>query len=168
MPKILKVSAVLAFGFLLSGCSVFYPNWGATSLPEDTTGIVAPSESASVAPSETAEPETSESASPSQPAKKQAEVVVVFYEILADEGILNVVAEMDSAAETGGSCTLKFASGSKEKSFTVKAEPSSTYTQCFPFEIPLDQLPAGNGTFSVSYSSESFEGQSAASSVVIP
>jgi hypothetical protein len=168
MPKILKISTVFALGILLSGCSIFYPNWGATSLPEEPTGIVTPSESASVTPSETVEPETSESASPTQPAKKQAEVVVVFYEILSDEGILSVVAEMDSAAETGGSCTLKFVSGAKEKSFTVKSEPSSTYTQCFPFEIPLEQLPSGNGTFSVSYISESFEGQSAASSVVIP
>ena len=167
MPKILKISAVLALGLSLAGCSLFYPNWGATSLPEETS-METPSASESAVATETAEPEASESPSASAPAKKSAEVVVVFYEVLAEEGILNVVAEMDSAAEKGGSCTLKLVSGSKEKSFTVKSEPSSTYTQCFPFEIPLDELPAGNATFTVLYNSESYEGQSAASSVVIP
>lgn len=167
MPKILKISAVLALGFTLTGCSLFYPNWGATSLPEETaTELATASESVEV--TETAEPEPTETQSPSPAAKKSAEVVVVFFEVLSEEGILNVVAEMDSAAETGGSCTLEFSNGSKKQSFTVKSEPSSTYTQCFPFEIPLDKLPAGNGSFTVFYSSESYEGQSAASSVVIP
>lgn len=167
MPNILKISAVLALSFVLSGCTLFYPNWGATSLPEETA-VTTPSISETIEPTETAEPEVSESASPTEEPKKSAEVVVVFFEVLADEGILNVVAEMDSAAETGGGCTLRFKSGSKEKSFSVKAEPSSTYTQCFPFEIPLDDLPAGEGSFTVSYSSDSYQGQSAASSVVIP
>lgn len=167
MPKIVKISAVAVMTVALAGCSLFYPNWGATSLPEETL-VEVDTSSESVEVTETAEPEPTESESPTQTAKKSAEVVVVFFEVLSGEGILNVVAEMDSAAETGGSCTLEFSNGSKKQSFTVKSEPSSTYTQCFPFEIPLDKLPTGNGSFTVFYSSDSYEGQSAASSVVIP
>jgi hypothetical protein len=50
----------------------------------------------------------------------------------------------------------------------VNAEQSSDYTQCFPIEMPLSGLPAGNALVTVSYESERYIGRSAATSVVIP
>jgi hypothetical protein len=50
----------------------------------------------------------------------------------------------------------------------VRAEPSSDYTQCFPIEFPLADLPSGNGIVTVSYESASHFGLSPASSVVVP
>lgn len=166
MTKITRISLVVSSTFLLAGCSIFYPNWGATSLPEEPT--VSETVTVEPEPSESTSPTPSESATPERPKKKEAEVEVMFFEVLPDEGILSVVAEMSTAAESGGSCTLKFISGSTQKSFTVKSEPSSTYTQCAPFEIKLAELVSGNGIFTVSYESDTYQGQSVTSSVVIP
>lgn len=166
MPKLFKLGLLGSLTLALAGCSVFYPNWGATSLPEEPT--ISESVTVTGTPTETASPTPSETPTETEAPKREAEVEVMFFEVLQDEGILSVVAEMSSAAESGGSCTLKFVSGSQEKSYKVKAEPSSTYTQCAPFEIDLADLASGNGVFTVSYESENYAGQSVASSVVIP
>lgn len=166
MPKIVKVSLIGFLTLALGGCSIFYPNWGATSLPEEHS--ISETVTTSDTPTETASPSPTETETATAAPKREAKVEVMFFEVLPDEGILSVVAEMSSAAESGGSCTLKFVSGSKEKSYKVKAEPSSTYTQCAPFEIELADLASGNGVFTVSYESDHYAGQSVASSVVIP
>jgi hypothetical protein len=84
-----------------------------------------------------------------------------------DYGVLTVIAQLPKLSESGGKCIFKFIGGDVEKSLEVKAEPSSDYTQCFPIEFPLSDLPKGNGVVTVSYESEGHFGTSAPVSVVI-
>jgi hypothetical protein len=65
-------------------------------------------------------------------------------------------------------CKMRFIGSDVEKELEVRAEPSSDYTQCFPIEFPLSELPSGNGVVTVSYDSEFHFGSSSATSVVIP
>ncbi len=180
MPRFFVVAAASTLALTLSGCSVFYPNWGATGLPEepfdnseviDGVNEVEPE----VEVSATAEPtpeatETAEDAetSPAPVVQTRVNVDIVMAVVEAEFGVLTVIAQVPGVAENVGSCELRFMSGGFEKTMRVKAEQSSDYTQCFPIEMPLDGLPDGKALVTVSYESERFTGRSAATSVVIP
>lgn len=174
----LKLKVVLSLIFatlLLSGCGVFYPNWGATSLPEEPTATIEtnqePEVSAdpkvSVEPTASATPEETET---SEPATKQlpADVVILIAEAYSDTGMLEVVAKVQGITESDGTCTMRFIGSDTEKTVKVPAQPASDYTQCFPIEFPLSELPSGSGIVTVTYESEFHLGKSPASSVVIP
>ena len=174
----LKLKVVLSLIFatlLLSGCGVFYPNWGATSLPEEPTATIEtnqePEASAdpkvSVEPTASATPEETET---SEPATKQlpADVVILIAEAYSDTGMLEVVARVQGVFESGGTCTMRFIGSGIDRSLTGMAETSSDYTQCFPIEFPLSELPSGSGIVTVIYESELYLGTSSAKSVVIP
>jgi hypothetical protein len=175
MARSFKVIALASSVALLSGCSVFYPNWGATSLPEEPEIV-----STETAPAETdsaAEPEPTESASQTpapeesetqKPEPKKTTVEVIMAVVEPELKILTVVAQLPSVSDEGGSCTFRFQAGDFEKKLTVKAEPSATYTQCYPIEVPLSQLRSGAGLVTVSYKSDLYVGTSAATSVDIP
>jgi hypothetical protein len=177
MPRFLLAAAAVSAALALSGCSVFYPNWGATGLPEE------PFDNAEVAPSvieeETPEPEVGEpDVATSEPAptgtaepeivQAQVGVDIVMAVVEQEFGVLTVIAQVPGISENGGSCELKFIGGNTERVLTVSAEQSSSYTQCFPIELPLEGLPQGSALVTVSYESERYIGRSAASSVVIP
>lgn len=178
MPRFLLAVAALATALTLSGCSAFYPNWGATGLPEE------PFDNAQQAPSvseeETPQPEVGEenvetSAEPSpeetsEPEISQApaNVEIVMAVVEPEFGVLTVIAQVPGISENDGSCELRFIGGNVEKTMIVSAEQSSSYTQCFPIELPLEGLPSGNALVTVSYESERHVGRSAATSVVIP
>lgn len=175
MPKIFTALLIGSVTLALSGCGAFYPNWGATGLPESPTSQEATSETESNSP--TAQPQASEtptiteSATPSQTANSelaQTGVEIIMASVDEGAGILMVVAQMPALMESGGKCILRFISGSVEKSVEVKAEPSSDYTQCFPVEIELSELPRGTGVVTVSYISAEHVGLSKGQSVVIP
>lgn len=172
MRILLKSLAVSALLLTLTGCSVFYPNWGATSLPEPVT------ESESVAAEETPAAETTtEEATPeeTQTPEETKEPIVrteVAVEIIMavpepSIGVLTVVAQIPGMTESGGKCIFKYLGNGVTRTKEVKAEPSSEYTQCFPIEFPLKDLPSGNGVVTVSYESEGHFGTSAPTSVVI-
>lgn len=175
MAQAIKVFSLAASVALLTGCSVFYPNWGATSLPEEpaivstetpqaeSESAVEPEPSESVAETATAEP--SETQKP-EPKKTAVEVIMAVVE--PELKILTVVAQLPNVSDEGGSCTFRFQAGDFEKKLTVKAEPSATYTQCYPIEVPLSQLKSGAGLVTVSYKSDLYVGTSAATSVDIP
>ncbi len=175
MPRFVLV-ALLALGSLaLSSCSIFYPNAGATSLPEDVDNI----QMQSAEPTDTSEPleesDQNASAEPSASATESPAIILreTSVEIIMavpepDFGVLTVVAQLPGLSESGGTCTLRLISGSVEKTMEVKAEPSSDYTQCFPIELPLDGLPNGTAVVTVSYSSDYHFGTSKNQSVVIP
>lgn len=174
MPKIIRIAALLLAPLVVSGCSVFYPNWGATSLPEpsepETQAQTEPqgestetSETAAVEPTDTATPEPTEEATK----RKEVSVDVIMAIPEPDFGVLTVVAQIPSLSESGGKCIFKFIGGDTEKTLEVSAEPSSDYTQCFPIEYPLSELPKGNGVVSVSYESDAHFGASKPVSVVI-
>lgn len=174
MARSFKALAFASGVLLLSGCSVFYPNWGATSLPEEpiTSSAEAPlvtdpeaQPEASESASETEAPQETETAKP-EPKKATVELIMVIVE--PELKVLTVVAQLPGVSDEGGSCTFRFQAGDFEKKLTVKAEPSASYTQCYPIEVPLSQLKSGNGLVTVSYSSDFYQGTSAASSVVIP
>ena len=162
---------------LLSGCTLFYPNWGATSLPEDD--LIANTETASPAPSasETASPSPSASqtasSSPSPSASEsvirtEARVEIVMAVVESDLNLLTVIAQVPGVTDATGNCTLTFLADSFEKSYSVAAEQSSDFMQCAPFEIGLGDLPSGSGLVTVNFESNRFFGRSGASSVVIP
>lgn len=177
MPNFRALALAGATLLTLTGCSVFYPNWGATGLPEEPSLDPSPTETVTV----TAEPEATESPSEepsSEPTEEpseeptveavQTEVTIIMAVVEEDFGVLTVVAQVPGISEAGGSCRLRFVGGDTEAELEVRAEPSSDYTQCFPIEYPLSDLPSGNGVVTVSYQSDRHFGTSPASSVVIP
>jgi len=178
MPRFRALVLASATLLILSGCSVFYPNWGATELPEEpelsqtptvTETVTAEPEpvDAESTPSNEPEPESTETQEP-EIEKLQTEVTIIMAVAEPDFGVLTVVAQVPGLSEAGGMCTLRFIGSDVERELEVKAEPSSDYTQCFPIEFPLSELPSGNGVITVSYDSEFHFGTSPASSVVIP
>ena len=178
MRRFLLAAAALTVAAALSGCSAFYPNWGATGLPEEPFDNA--QEVPGVIEEETPEPEAGEedvavSEEPDQdetvdpePAQVQVNVEIVMAVVEEDFGVLTVIAQVPGISENDGRCELKFIGGNTERILTVSAEQSATYTQCFPIELPLAGLPSGNALVTVSYESAGFTGRSAASSVVIP
>ena len=150
---------------LLAGCSVFYPNWGADGLPEES---ISESPTAEETPTQTQSPEPTQTPSQSVKPKAQATVDILVASVDEELAILTVVAQIPSISESDGTCTVRFLGGSVDKTFDVAAEPSSGYTQCFPIEIPLSDLPSGNGVVTVTYESDKHIGESAVTSVVIP
>ena len=179
MRRFFLAVAAIAVSATLTGCSVFYPNWGATGLPEEPelAQTVEPTatEAESSEPEQSQEPEPteepSESAQETEAAeikRKQVQIDLIMAIAEPDYGVLTVVAQIPGLSEAGGKCIMRFIGSDKEATMEVKAEPSSDYTQCFPIEYPLDQLPSGNGIVTVSYESDYHFGLSPASSVVIP
>ena len=175
MRKLFVGASLIFASLVLSGCGVFYPNWGATSLPEEPLVTVETNQEtetsaepeASVEPTASATPEETET---SEPAITQlpVDVVILIAEAYSDTGMLEVVAQVQGITESGGNCTMRFIGSDVEKIVRVSAEAASDYTQCFPVEVPLSELPSGSGIVTVKYESEFHLGTSAASSVVIP
>jgi len=176
MRKLLLFGTASALAIALSGCSAFYPNWGATGLPEEPelsqTEQITESTEPAATESESANPEATpaESESSQEPTveRQQVQVDIIMAVAEPDFGVLTVIAQIPDMAETGGKCVMRFIGSNKEATLEVAAEPSSDYTQCFPIEFPLKDLPSGNGIVTVSYESATHFGTSAASSVVIP
>jgi len=175
MARSIKLVALASSVALLTGCSVFYPNWGATSLPEEPA--IVSTETAPAESETTVEPEPTESATETpvaeeteapKPEPKKTSVEVIMAVVEPELKILTVVAQLPNVSDEGGKCTFRFQAGDFEKKLTVKAEPSATYTQCYPIEIPLSQLRSGAGLVTVSYKSDLYVGTSAATSVDIP
>lgn len=176
MRRVLLALSALGLSATLVGCSAFYPNWGATGLPEEPEPTVsqdATATSEEPETSETSEPETTQSEEPEASAepevvRQQIQVEIIMAVAEPDFGVLTVVAQIPGMSEAGGNCIMRFIGSDKEVSMEVRAEPSSDYTQCFPIEFPLEDLPSGNGIVTVSYESATHFGLSPASSVVIP
>lgn len=164
-----RTLAVAALLLTLTGCSIFYPNWGATSLPEPVTESQTVSPEVTVSPEETAT--TAETPTPEETkepiVRKEISVEIIMAVPEPAIGVFTVVARIPSLSESGGKCIFKYLGNGVTKSMEVKAEPSSDYTQCFPIEFPLKDLPSGNGVVTVSYESEGHFGISAPTSVVI-
>lgn len=178
MPFLRTSTLAVASLFLLTGCSVFYPNWGATGLPEEPTSQPEPTETVTVTAepeptdieSENPEPEPSETAGESeepQIVQENAEVTIIMAIPEPDYGVLSVVAEVLGVTENDGVCKFRFIGSDVEKTDSNPAIPSSDYTVC-SFEIALAELPSGAGVVTVGYESLRHIGRSAATSVVIP
>jgi hypothetical protein len=173
--KLLVGASLIFASLVLSGCGVFYPNWGATALPEEPVITIEANQEAetsaepeaSLEPAASATPEETET---SEPATNQlaVDVVILIAEAYSDTEMLEVVAQVPGITESGGTCTMRFIGSDIEKIVKVSAQSASDYTQCFPIEVPLSELPSGSGIVTVRYESEFHLGTSAASSVVIP
>jgi len=173
--KLLVGLSLISATLLISGCSVFYPNWGATSLPEEPAASIetaeesgtSPEPEVSVEPTESPAPEETKTAEPVIE-RLPANVVILIADAYLDTGMLEVVAQVQGTTEADGTCTMRFIGSDIEKTVTVAAQSASDYTQCFPVEFPLSELPSGSGVVTVTYESEFHFGTSAAKSVVIP
>lgn len=177
MRRLFTFSTALLLGLTLAGCSAFYPNWGATGLPEEPEITQSEEPTQEPSPTETQEP-TQEPEATETPTEEptqepeiervQTQVEIIMAIAEPDFGVLTVVAQVPGIAEAGGKCVMRFIGSDTEATMEVRAEPSSDYTQCFPIEFPLAELPSGNGIVTVSYESDFHFGTSPASSVVIP
>jgi len=161
--KTLRFAALAISVAALSGCSLLYPHWGATTFPTDTTTA-----SQSASPTASATDSATPSATPSVTAVKNATVQIMDSNVDATAGVIDVVAQVTNVAEDGGQCVLTVTSGSSTKTETVKAESNVDTTQCFPMEITLTGLASGSGVISVTYRSAGYLGTSPNQSVTIP
>ncbi|NCV80893.1 MAG: hypothetical protein EBW36_02520, partial [Actinobacteria bacterium] len=116
MPRFRALALASATLLILSGCSVFYPNWGATELPEEPTMSAVPTETETVTaepePTDTeieasAEPEPTETEEP-EIEKVQTEVTIIMAVAEPDFGVLTVVAQIPGLSESGGMCKMRF------------------------------------------------------------
>ena len=157
------VSAVtVLLAVSLSGCSILYPNWNTTAKPGDSS---VPSSSSSAPASESASPTPSPTPSV---AVKKAQIAWVDSGVDTAAGVIYAVAEITNVVEDGGTCTLTFIGAGKTKTVSGKAEVNATDTQCHPLELPVSGLPKGAGLITMSYSSPTHAGTSAAVAVNIP
>ena len=173
MSRFLKSLFLFCVVAPLAGCTLFYPNWGATGLPEDQitlTPTITETGSESASPTESASESTSPTATESQsaaPTQKKVEVEIVFAMAYPEDGIVEVVAQVPNLAETSGVCTLEL-SGPSDLTVKVKAEPSSDFMQCAPFDVQISDLAAGSYQAVVTYESTGHIGKSAAYPVEVP
>jgi len=159
LKKTLLTAAAAIGLFSLSGCALIYPNWGTDQNPSTSQSPSATESSPTPTPSDSAS---------ATPTIGVAKFNVIELDFDPSANAVFVVAEMLSAAENGGKCTVKFTSGSVTKSVSVKAEANATTTQCFPAYIPATGLPKGKGTVTITYESPTYAGTSQAFGVVIP
>jgi hypothetical protein len=138
-----------------------------SAVPAETETVTAEPEPTDTEIEASAEPKPTETEEP-EIEKVQTEVTIIMAVAEPDFGVLTVVAQIPGLSESGGMCKMRFIGSDVEKELEVRAEPSSDYTQCFPIEFPLSELPSGNGVVTVSYDSEFHFGTSPATSVVIP
>lgn len=157
MKRLAAIVAITLSTLSLSGCEVFYPNWGATTAPVET-----PTESAS------STPEPSDTPSPSEKPKQAVSVSVLQADTDAAAGTITVIAQATGIAEDGGTCTLTVTQGATTKSISAKAESNVSDTQCYPLTLSIVGLAPGDASFTVSYSSNGYTGKSNPSPVTVP
>lgn len=157
MRRIIAASLLLATSVALSGCTLFYPNWGATTAPVET-------------PSETSTPTSEPSPTQTTPPKPKQPVSVEIMQADTDAaaGTITVIAQATGISEDGGNCTLIVTQASSSKSVTAKAESNVTDTQCFPLSLSIVGLSPGDASFTVSYDSSSYTGKSTPQAITIP
>lgn len=168
MSRFLKSLLIFGASVPLASCSVFYPNWGATGLPDEEIPVN-PSSSTSPTSTETATAQPSETATetasptPSETdttaPKKKVSVEILFAMADSETGILEVVAQIPNLSEQSGECVLTL-TGPTSISSTVSAEQSSNFMQCKPFDIELSRLAPGNYSAVVEYASAAHAGTS--------
>jgi len=154
-----KLSLLLGVTLLLTsvtGCSVLYPNWGKPTSSPTKTKTVDPN------PTDTSTPD------PTLTTKGKAEVEITDSSVYAQDGIIQVIAQITNFSEDGGNCTATFTGGGKTVSVSAKAESNAANTQCHPLEINLGGLPSGAGSVTVTYDSTNKHGVSSAEPVTIP
>ena len=127
MRTFVKTLAVSTLLLTLSGCSVFYPNWGATSLPEpvsESETVVPEETTAQETPTETATPEETTTAEATKEPVVRKEVTVEIIMAVADPaaGVVTVVAQIPNLTEAGGKCIFKYLGNGVSKTKEVKAE----------------------------------------------
>lgn len=168
MSRFLKSLFVFSAAVPLASCSVFYPNWGATGLPDEEipvnpTATVSPSASESTSEQPTESPSTSTSPSPSETEttapKAKVSVEILFAMADSETGVLEVVAQVPNLSEQTGECVLTL-TGPTSISSTVSAEQSSNFMQCTPFDIELSRLAPGSYSAVVEYDSTGHFGSS--------
>jgi hypothetical protein len=156
-----KLSLLLGLSLLLTslaGCTLLYPNWGKpTSSPTKTdTGSPSPTI-----------PDTG-TPKPTVTNKANAAVEIMDASVYAQDGIIQVVAQVTNFSEDGGTCIATFTGGGKTVTVSAKAESNAANTQCHPLEISLTGLPSGPGSITVTYDSTAKHGVSSVTSVTIP
>ncbi len=158
MKKLSLLIGVTIILSTLTGCTLLYPNWGkpTTSPTKTKTSDPNPTETKTVDPT------------PTKTTKTNAVVDIMDASVYPQDGIIQVVAQVTNFSEDGGTCTATFTGGGKSVSVSAKAESNAANTQCHPLEINLGGIPAGSGSVTVTYDSETKHGVSSAEAVTIP
>ena len=157
MKKVLAGSILLLTGLTLTGCTLFYPNWGQKTPPADTP-----------TPSATSKPTASASATPTHKPKQPVSVDILQSDPNAADSTIAVIAQATGISEDGGTCTLTVKQGATTKSVTAKAESNVTDTQCFPLNLSIVGLAPGDASFTVAYNSDAYTGTSSPQNITIP
>lgn len=152
--KLLVGGLGLALTLSLTGCDALMPNFNPTPTPTAQPTETAP------APKPTPKPTPTKVRTP-------AEVVILSSMADLNDGI-EVIAQVATVSETGGTCTLTVSQAGTKKSVSASAEANVTETQCFPLRLPVVGFAPGVATFTVSYESELYQGLSAINQIVIP
>lgn len=157
MKKAIAAALIALTALTLSGCTIFYPNWGAKTPPVDTPS-----------PSSSASASASASASPSSKPKQPVTVDILQSDPNAPNSMISVIAQATGIAEDGGTCTLTVKQGSTSKAISAKAESNVTDTQCYPLNLSIVGLAPGDATFTVSYDSPTYSGTSSPQTITVP
>ena len=152
--KLLVGGLGIALTLSLTGCDALMPNFNPTPTPTAQPTETAP------APKPTPKPTPTK-------VRTQAEVVILSSMADLNDGI-EVIAQVATVAETGGTCTLTVSQAGTKQSVSASAEANVTETQCFPLRLPVVGFAPGVATFTVSYESELYQGLSAINQIVIP
>lgn len=152
--KLLVGGLGISLTLSLTGCDALMPNFNPTPTPTAQPTETAP------APKPTPKPTPTKD-------RTQAEVVILSSMADLNDGI-EVIAQVATVAETGGTCTLTVSQAGTKKSVSASAEANVTETQCFPLRLPVVGFAPGVATFTVSYESELYQGLSAINQIVIP
>ena len=157
MKKVLAGAILVLTGLTLTGCTLFYPNWGQKTPPADTP-----------TPSASSQPTASASATPTHKPKQPVSVDILQSDPNAADSTIAVIAQATGISEDGGTCTLTVKQGANTKSVTAKAESNVTDTQCFPLNLSIVGLAPGDASFTVAYNSDAYTGTSSPQTITIP
>ena len=157
MKKVLAGAILVLTGLTLTGCTMFYPNWGQKTPPADTP-----------TPSASSQPTASASATPTHKPKQPVSVDILQSDPNAADSTIAVIAQATGISEDGGTCTLTVKQGANTKSVTAKAESNVTDTQCFPLDLSIVGLAPGDASFTVAYNSDAYTGTSSPQTITIP
>lgn len=157
MKKVLAGAILVLTGLTLTGCTMFYPNWGQKTPPADTP-----------TPSASSQPTASASATPTHKPKQPVSVDILQSDPNAADSTIAVIAQATGISEDGGTCTLTVKQGANTKSVTAKAESNVTDTQCFPLNLSIVGLAPGDASFTVAYNSDAYTGTSSPQTITIP
>ena len=90
-------------------------------------------------------------------------MTVTIVRVTADQGAIEVAAQVNGLVEDGGQCTAIASSGTARRTTTSQAFANTQSTDCSPMTV--QRVPPGDWNVTVTYESSGHYGESTAMSV---